>query len=74
VDAGFYWIGFLFNASTMPQIYRAQDLNATLMNLGLTTSLLQFATNGTGLTTLPSSITPASNTAAQFSYFSALSV
>jgi hypothetical protein len=69
---GFYWVAFLFNAATMPQIYRGQDLNGTLMNLGLTTSILRWATNGTGLTTLPSTITPASNTSNQFCYFAAV--
>lgn len=73
VTPGLYWVGFMFNASTMPQVYRGQDLNATLMNSGATTSTLRFCTNGTGLTTsLPSTITPASNTAAQFSYWAAI--
>lgn len=66
---GSYWIAFLVNAATMPQIYRGGDLNAGLMNLNLGASMLRWATNGTGLTALPSSITPASNTAAQFSYW-----
>lgn len=70
---GLYWVAFLFNATGMPQIYRAQDLNATLLNGGiLSASSYRFATNGTGLTALPSPITPSSNTAAQFSYWAAL--
>jgi hypothetical protein len=68
---GDYWFAYLFNATTMPQIYRAGDLSASIMNLGLTTSTLRFATNGTGLTDLPTSLTLASNVAAQFSYFGA---
>lgn len=73
VTAGLYWVGFMFNATTMPQVYRGQDLNATLMNSGATTSTLRFCTNGTGLTTaLPSTITPASNVAAQYSYWAAI--
>lgn len=73
VTPGLYWVGFMFNAGTMPQVYRGQDLNATLMNSGAATSTLRFCTNGTGLTTaLPSSITPSSNSAAQFSYWAAI--
>jgi hypothetical protein len=69
---GPYWIGFLFNASTMPQIYRGGDLNAGLLNLNLTNSAFRFAISGTSLTTPPSSVTPGSNASAQFSYFGAL--
>jgi hypothetical protein len=70
---GLYWAAFLFAATTMPQIYRAGDVSATLMNCGLgsSPSTLRFATNGTG-TTLPSTITPASNVSAQFSFWAAL--
>lgn len=67
-----YWIAYLVNATTMPQIYRGADLSGGLMNIGLAASKLRFATNGTGLTTLPANITPASNTSAQFSYFGAI--
>lgn len=71
---GLYWVAFLFNATTMPAVYRAGDLNATLLNAGVTgtPALLRFATNGTGRTTLASSITPGSNTAAQFSYWAGI--
>jgi len=69
---GSYWIAFLINATTMPQIYRGGDVSAGLMNLGLSGATLRWATNGTGLTALPSSITPGSNTSAQFAYFGAV--
>jgi hypothetical protein len=70
---GLYWVAFMFNAGTMPSVYRGQDLNATLMNAAATTATLRFCTNGTSLTTsIPSSITPSSNVAAQFSYWAAL--
>ncbi|MGW2371651.1 glycosyl hydrolase family 28-related protein [Kitasatospora sp. NPDC001683] len=73
VTPGQYWVAFMFNATTMPSVYRGQDLNATLMNSGASTSTLRFCTNGTGLTTaLPANITPASNAAAQYSYWAAI--
>jgi hypothetical protein len=72
VTPGLYWVGFLFNASAMPQIYRGQDLNATLMNAGiLTAASLRFAVNGTSQTSLTSR-TPSSNSAAQFCYWAAI--
>lgn len=73
VTPGLYWVGFMFNATTMPQVYRGQDLNATLMNSSATAATMRFCTNGTGLTTaLPSTITPSSNASAQFSYWAAI--
>lgn len=73
VTPGQYWVAFLINATTMPQIYRAQDLNAAFMNLGITAAAnYRFATNGTGLSALPGTITPASNATAQFSYWAAI--
>lgn len=69
LNPGLYWFAYLFNATGMPAIYRSGDLNGSLMNLGLPNSKLAFATNGTGQTTLPSSITPSSNASAQFSYW-----
>lgn len=69
---GMYWLAYLFNATSMPSVYRGGDLNGALMNLGLANSALRFATNGTGLTALPSSITPSSNSSAQFSYWGAV--
>lgn len=70
---GLYWVAFVFNATTMPQIYRGQDLNATLMNVGINTAAsYRFATNGTLQTTLPASITPSANAVAQFCYWAAI--
>lgn len=66
------WIAFLFNAATMPTLLRASDNNGTLMNIGLANSKLKYATNGTGLTALPSTINPANNVSAQFSFFGAI--
>jgi hypothetical protein len=59
----FYWIGMVFNASGTPTLTRASGwtgVNAAA-NLGLTAAAYRFATNGTGRTALPSSITPGSN-------------
>lgn len=73
VSPGFYWIGILINATGMPAIYRGGLLNGTLVNGVLPASRARFATAGTGLTAMPASITPASNTFSMFTYFSALS-
>jgi hypothetical protein len=69
---GQYWVAFLFNASAMPQIYRAGFLNGGLVNFNLSASTYRFATNGTSLTALPGSITPSSNSAAMYTYWAAL--
>jgi hypothetical protein len=62
VTPGLYWIGMVFNAATPPQPFRAGGLDSSLLNVGLTASTARYATNGTAQTTLPSSITPSSNT------------
>lgn len=61
--AGKYWVGLLLNATTPAQPTRAIG-TPSIPNLGLAAANLRFATNGTGLTALPGSITPASNSAA----------
>jgi hypothetical protein len=60
----FYWVGLLFNAAVSPTLTRASGWTGvdTAANLGLTAAAYRFATNGTGRTTLPATITPASNT------------
>ena len=64
----FYWVGMLFNASVTPTLTRASGWTGvdTAANLGLTAATYRFATNGTGRTALPSSITPASNVGTDF--------
>lgn len=64
----FYWVGMVFNAATAPTISRGTGNSgaSTGANLGLATATLRYATNGTGQTSLPTSITPASNTASSF--------
>lgn len=74
VTPGLYWVAFVFNAATPPQLYRAGDINATLTNVGISSATrYRFATAGTSQTTLPASITPSANSVAQFSYWAALS-
>lgn len=58
--AGKYWLAALFNAATPCQLARASGFQST-PNAGTSGASLRWAVNGTGLTALPSSITPASN-------------
>jgi hypothetical protein len=57
---GFYWAALLFNGTTPPVVATAPNslVNA---NTGLTAAFYRWATNGTGTTALPASVTPASN-------------
>ncbi|MGW2724783.1 hypothetical protein [Streptomyces sp. NPDC001492] len=59
----FYWVGLLFNASVTPTLTRASGWTGVdaAANLGLSASAYRFAKNGTGRTSLPSSLTPSSN-------------
>ncbi len=60
----FCWVGIVANAATAPTLARGPAVTGmdNAANLGLTASTARFATNATGQTTLPASITPASNT------------
>jgi len=60
----FYWVGIVANASTAPTLARGPAVTGmdTAANMGLTAATARFATNATGQTSLPSSITPASST------------
>ncbi|MGW5695562.1 hypothetical protein ACWEWX_32895, partial [Streptomyces asiaticus] len=59
----FYWVALLFNASVTPTLTRGSGWTGVdaAANLGLTAATYRFAKNGTGRTSLPSSIVPASN-------------
>lgn len=59
---GLYWVATLFNAGTPPQLLSGVD-STVRPNLALANAVLRSAVNGTALTALPASITPASNTA-----------
>lgn len=72
VTPGLYWIGMVFNAVTQPQPYRAGGLDGGLTNVGLSVSVARYATNGTSATSLPSTITPASNSNHHIAWWVAL--
>ena len=57
---GFYWVALLFNGTTPPVVASAAN-NLTNSNTGLTAAFYRWATNGTGTTALPATITPSSN-------------
>lgn len=59
--AGTYWVAFVNNATTPAGLGRASTLQST-SDANLTAATYRWAVNGTGQTTLPASITPASNT------------
>jgi hypothetical protein len=56
----FVWGALLFNATGMPQFSRGSTSGSS-HSIGTAAALSRFCTNGTGLTTLPTSIVPASN-------------
>lgn len=61
----FVWGALVFNATTKPTVQYASGATGagTAVNAGLTAATLRHATAGTSQTSLPASITPASNTA-----------
>jgi hypothetical protein len=59
--AGKYWVAVLLNATTPAQFARASGFQST-PNAGTAGATLRWAVNGTAQTTLPTTITPASNT------------
>ena len=57
----FVWVGILVNlATTQPTLARNNSINAA-SNIGQAAATFRTAVNGTGLSTLPASITPGSN-------------
>ena len=57
---GFYWAALMFNGTTPPVVATAPN-NLTNANAGLSAASYRWATNGTGTTALPASVTPSSN-------------
>lgn len=59
----FVWAALLFNAATEPTLAYASGATGatTALNVGLTAATYRYATGGTSQTSLPASITPASN-------------
>jgi hypothetical protein len=63
--AGEYWVAVMVNFATAPLLARASNQNIFgTFSLGATAANRRFAINGTALTALPGSITPASNATA----------
>lgn len=64
----FYWVGILINASGAPTLTRGSGWTGVeaAANIGYTAATFRFATNGSSLTTIPASITPASNVGTDF--------
>lgn len=62
VTPGMYWVAMVFNAAT-PPVLQSTTANGTStgMGLGVSASLARFATSSTAQTSLPGTITPASN-------------
>jgi hypothetical protein len=60
--AGVYWVAFVNNAGTAATIARNSGLSLSIANGGAAASSYRFAVNGTGQTSLPSTITPGNNT------------
>lgn len=70
---GFYWVALLANGTTAPSFLRMPTpFSASSANLGQSVTGSRCATNGTG-TSLPSSITPSSNTNAGQIWWAGLS-
>jgi hypothetical protein len=59
---GDYWVAFLNNATTAATLARSSGASLSIANGGAAASAYRFAVNGTTQTTLPSPITPGSNT------------
>ena len=69
----FVWVAFLFNATTAPTLLRGSSFESS-PNINLAAASRRACVNGTALTALPASITPASNsTSGSLTYFAALS-
>lgn len=61
LSPGFVWAALLFNATTGPMVGAGSNFQS-IPNIGLAAAGLRWAVNGTGRTSLPATITPASNT------------
>jgi Pectate lyase superfamily protein len=73
LSQGFVWVAILANwTGTAPSFGRAQNNQANAANAGFAAASARFATNGTG-TSLPSTITPSSNSLIATEWWVALS-
>lgn len=66
--AGSYWVAILWNGTTGPTIFRANNTSSRALNAGTTAATSVSGTILTGQTSLPASFTPASITP-QIPYF-----
>jgi len=74
LSAGTYWVAIMSNSGTTRPTFgrNANLLSGALYNGVLSNANLRFATNGTGTTALPASITPSSNATLNVPYWFAL--
>lgn len=64
-STAFVWAALLVNfGSTQPTLFKGGAITNNVPNAGLTAATYRWATNGTGLSALPGSITPSSNSSA----------
>lgn len=74
VAAGVYYLALLSNASTtLPAFARGSVLSTSTLNAGVTASAPRYATSGSGLSTLPSSITLSGATQMAIAWWGAFS-
>lgn len=69
---GFYWVAVVANAPSVQATFRVSGGDVPAINGNLTAANLRCAVNGTGATSLPATITPASNSATNSAYFYAM--
>jgi hypothetical protein len=74
VTAGYHYVAILTNGTTQPSLLRGATSGFGVVNAGLSAPNLRFATSGTGLTALPSTITMSATTGAQAATWVALKV
>jgi hypothetical protein len=69
---GLYWVALLGNGTTMPSFGSNSNLNVTIVNGPVSASNYRWATNGSGLTALPTSFTPSTNVGTQITWWAGL--
>jgi hypothetical protein len=72
LTAGFYWVAMM-SVGTTPPIVLSASGTFRASNAGTAVSVARYATNGTGQTALPASITPGSNSLLSPAVWAALS-
>lgn len=73
VSPGLYRVAWLFNAATMPQLFRSANIHAPLSNAGISAAAnYRYATGPTAQTVLPASITPSSLVSIAIAFWAAI--